>query len=125
MIGWHRYVECVIGTIRRECPRNPPAGFRDSTGIGSARGIAKAYGVFASGGRELGLRPETIEALICTGYADPEFGLGYGYVTNRMGTHLQGDPRDIALRAAIPTLARSAKWRGAGIAKPTEAELAH
>ena len=32
-------------------------------GVGTARAIAKAYGVFASGGRELGLRPETIEAL--------------------------------------------------------------
>ena len=28
--------------------------------------------------------------------------MGYGYVTNRMGTDLQGDPRDVALRAAIP-----------------------
>lgn len=40
------------------------------------------------------------------GYADPEVDIGYGYVTNRMGTHLQGDPRDVALRAAIPTIAR-------------------
>ena len=32
-------------------------------GVGSAHAIAKAYGVFASGGRELGLEPETIEAL--------------------------------------------------------------
>ena len=40
------------------------------------------------------------------GYADPEAGIGYGYVTNRMGMHLQGDPRDVALRAAIPTTAR-------------------
>ena len=40
------------------------------------------------------------------GYADPQVGIGYGYVTNRMGTDLQGDPRDVALRAAIPTDAR-------------------
>jgi hypothetical protein len=39
------------------------------------------------------------------GYADPEAGIGYGYVTNRMGMHLQGDPRDLALRAVIPTTA--------------------
>src|SRR6185369_11645545 len=118
-------------------------------GVGSARAIAKAYGVFASGGRELGLRRETIDALIAPalpsrhgffdeclrgpakfslgfmkpsdsfpfgheaafgapgaggamGYADPETGIGYGYVTNRMGTRLSGDPRDVALRAAIP-----------------------
>jgi hypothetical protein len=33
---------------------------------------------------------------------DAEVGIGYGYVTNRMGTSVQGDPRDVALRAAIP-----------------------
>ncbi len=120
-------------------------------GVGTARGIARAYGVFATGGRELGLRPETIEALTAPatparrgffdecfggpakfslgfmkptesirfghagafgapgaggsmGYADPEVGIGYGYVTNRMGMRLEGDPRDVALRAAIPTI---------------------
>jgi CubicO group peptidase (beta-lactamase class C family) len=120
-------------------------------GVGTARGIARAYGVFATGGRELGLRPETIEALIAPatparrgffdecfggpakfslgfmkpsesvrfghdgafgapgsggsmGYADPEVGIGYGYVTNRMHLCLEGDPRDVALRAAIPTV---------------------
>jgi CubicO group peptidase (beta-lactamase class C family) len=119
-------------------------------GVGTARAIAKAYGVFASGGRELGLRAETIQALMAPaipsrhgfydeclhgpvkfslgfmkpseafpfghpgafgapgaggamGYADPETGIGYGYVTNRMGTELRGDPRDVALRSAIPT----------------------
>jgi CubicO group peptidase (beta-lactamase class C family) len=119
-------------------------------GVGTARAIAKAYGVFANGGRELGLLPETIAALEAPavpsrhgffdecfrgpakfslgfmkpsetfrfgqahaygapgaggsmGYADPQVGIGYGYVTNRMGMHLEGDPRDIALRAAIPT----------------------
>ena len=36
------------------------------------------------------------------GFADPETCIGYGYVTNRMGMHLEGDPRDVALRAAIP-----------------------
>jgi CubicO group peptidase (beta-lactamase class C family) len=118
-------------------------------GVGTARAIGKAYGVFAAGGDELGLKPETIEALKAPaipsrhgfsdeclrgparfslgfmkpsealsfghagafgapgaggsmGYADPEVGIGYGYVTNRMGTDLQGDPRDVALRAAIP-----------------------
>lgn len=35
------------------------------------------------------------------GYADPEAGVGYGYVTSRMGTALSGDPRDLALRAAL------------------------
>jgi CubicO group peptidase (beta-lactamase class C family) len=117
-------------------------------GVGTAHAIAKAYGVFASGGRELGLRSETLAALAAPaipsqhgfydeclratvrfslgfmqpnetidfahagafgapgaggamGYADPAAGIGYGYVTNRMGTRLQGDPRDLALRAAL------------------------
>ena len=33
-------------------------------GVGTARAIARAYGVFASGGRELDLRPATLSALI-------------------------------------------------------------
>ena len=32
-------------------------------GVGTARGIAHAYGVFATGGRELGLRQETLDLL--------------------------------------------------------------
>ena len=35
-------------------------------------------------------------------FADPETGTGYAYVTNRMGTRLPFDPRDVALRTAIP-----------------------
>ena len=40
------------------------------------------------------------------GYADPSLGIGYGYVTSQIGMHLEGDPRDIALRQAIPVHAR-------------------
>ena len=32
-------------------------------GVGTARSIAKAYGVFASGGKEIGLKPETLKLL--------------------------------------------------------------
>ena len=35
------------------------------------------------------------------GFADPTAGIGYAYVTNKMGTTLSGDPRDVALRAAV------------------------
>jgi len=120
-------------------------------GVGTARGIARAYGVFAAGGRELGLRPETLRLLAAPatpakrgfydeclrgevqfslgfmkpspqwpfghagsfgapgaggslGYADPEAGIGYAYVTNRMGTALTGDPRDVVLRNALSSI---------------------
>ena len=117
--------------------------------VGTARAIARAYSVFATGGRALGLRPETLELLAAPavpptrgfydecmkshgvgfslgfmkpspalpfgsagsfgspgaggalGFADPEAGVGYAYVTNRMGTRLSGDPRDVALREAL------------------------
>lgn len=35
------------------------------------------------------------------GFADPTVRLGYGYVTDKMGMALQGDPRDLALRRAL------------------------
>jgi len=120
-------------------------------GVGTARAMARAYGVFATGGGELKLRAETLEALkapaippafgfydeimkgeiqFSLGYckpgpsapfghptsfghpgaggsfafADPETGTGYAYVTNRMGTRLPFDPRDVALRTAIPDM---------------------
>jgi CubicO group peptidase (beta-lactamase class C family) len=117
--------------------------------VGTARAIAHAYSVFATGGRELGLRREILELLAAPaippshgfydecmkshgiqfslgfmkstpalpfgspsafgspgaggalGFADPAVGLGYAYVTSRMGTRLAGDPRDVALREAL------------------------
>lgn len=118
-------------------------------GVATARGIAHAYGAFAAGGHELGLRPETLDLLAAPairprrgfydecmkadgiefslgfmkstaawpcgsarsfgspgaggslGFADPEAGIGYSYVTSQMGTSLTGDPRDVALREAF------------------------
>ena len=123
--------------------------------VGTARAIARAYSAFATGGHELGLRPETLALLSAPavppargfydecmkahgaqfslgfmkstpaipfgsaaafgspgaggslGFADPESGLGYAYVTNRMGTRLSGDPRDVALRDALNTALRA------------------
>jgi CubicO group peptidase (beta-lactamase class C family) len=117
--------------------------------VGTARAIARAYAAFAAGGRELGLRKETLDLLAAPaippargfydecmkndgvqfslgfmksspawsfggasafgapgaggalGFADPAAGVGYAYVTSRMGTTLTGDPRDVALRAAL------------------------
>jgi CubicO group peptidase (beta-lactamase class C family) len=118
-------------------------------GVGTARAFARAYSVFATDGRELGLRRETLDLLAAPavppthgfhdecmksdnvqfslgfmkstsqwpfgpassfgspgaggslGFADPTAGLGYAYVTSRMGTRLTGDPRDVALRDAL------------------------
>jgi CubicO group peptidase (beta-lactamase class C family) len=49
------------------------------------------------------------------GYADPEARLVYGYVTNRMGMTLSGDPRDVALRVAL------ARRTGRPLDRPTHA----
>jgi CubicO group peptidase (beta-lactamase class C family) len=117
-------------------------------GVGTARAIARAYGVFATGGQELGLRAETLEALKAPaipsrrgfydecmkgeiqfslgfmkpsalwpfgspaafgapgaggsfGFADPQEGIGYAYVANRMRMKVTGDPREVALRNAV------------------------
>jgi len=142
----------IVRDAERVYSRNleVPAG----GGVGTARALARAYGVFASGGRELGLRPETLALLAAPpvppthgfhdeclladvrfslgfarssplwtfgsahaygamgaggsmGYADPDAGIGYGYVTSQMGTSLPGDPRDVALREALHSVIRS------------------
>lgn len=118
-------------------------------GVGTARGIAHAYGAFAAGGQGLSLGSQTLALLAAPaippargfydecmkadgmqfslgfmkstpawpfgsarsfgspgsggalGFADPDVGLGYAYVTSQMGTELTGDPRDLALREAL------------------------
>ena len=53
------------------------------------------------------------------GFADPESGIGYAYVTNRMGVSLTGDPEkshlEMAVYSATPAVAvfslRNAMWK--------------
>ena len=56
-------------------------------------GSARSFGSPGSGGS--------------LGYADPEVGVGYAYVTSQSGTALTGDPRDVALRRALYSCLRS------------------
>ena len=127
-------------------------------GVGTARAIAHAYSVFATGGRELGLRRETLNLLTSAavpptrgfydecmkgdgaqyslgfmkptpvwpfgspgsfgapgaggslGFADPTAGIGYAYVTNRIGTYLTGAPCDVALRDALYAALQSSEF---------------
>jgi CubicO group peptidase (beta-lactamase class C family) len=122
--------------------------------VSTARAIAHAYSVFATGGHELSLRRDTLDLLAAParrpsrgfydecmksdgaefslgfmkscpafrfgstssygspgaggamGFADPETGIGYGYVTSQMGTALARDRRDVALSDALYTSLR-------------------
>jgi CubicO group peptidase (beta-lactamase class C family) len=61
-------------------------GFMKSTAVWPFGGV-RSYGAPGAGG--------------ALGFADPDVGIGYAYVTNQMGTTLTGDPRDVALRDAL------------------------
>jgi CubicO group peptidase (beta-lactamase class C family) len=50
------------------------------------------------------------------GFADPDAGVGYGYVTSQMGTRLTGDPRDVALREALYAVIGAAPAAGRRVA---------
>ena len=83
-------------------PAIPPArGFHDECMKGEAQfslGFMKPSVAFPFGGPRAFGAPGAGGAM---GYADPDTGVGYGYVTSLMGTSLVGDPRDIALRCAL------------------------
>lgn len=49
--------------IKLDSPAYQAIEMPAATGVGQARAIARAYGVFATGGTELNIKPETLEAL--------------------------------------------------------------
>ena len=84
-------------------PAVPPArGFYDECrkvdGVQFSLGFMKSTAALPFGSARAFGSPGAGGAL---GFADPDAGLGYAYVTNRMGTRLAGDPRDVALRQAL------------------------
>ncbi len=91
-------------TLRElEAPARPPRrGFHDeallSDDVQFSLGFAKPSSFWSFGGAA---SYGSLGAGGSMGYADPARGLGYGYVTSRMGTSLRGDPRDLALREAL------------------------
>jgi CubicO group peptidase (beta-lactamase class C family) len=83
-------------------PAVPSAnGFYDECMKGEARfslGFMKPCATWRFGGPRAFGAPGAGGAM---GYADPDAGIGYGYVTSQSGTTLTGDPRDVALRSAM------------------------
>jgi len=84
-------------------PPIPPAnGFFDecmrSDGVQFSLGFMKHCPVWTFGSTASFGSPGAGGSL---GFADPQARIGYGYVTNRMGTVLTGDPRDLELREAL------------------------
>jgi CubicO group peptidase (beta-lactamase class C family) len=83
-------------------PAIPPTrGFFDECLKGEVRfslGFMKPSPAWPFGGKSSFGSPGSGGSL---GFADPEAGIGYGYVTSQMGTTLTGDPRDVALRTAL------------------------
>jgi len=83
-------------------PAVPPArGFFDQCLKGKVQfslGFMKPSRVWPFGNPASFGSPGTGGAL---GFADPVAQVGYGYVTSQMGTHLAGDPREVALRTAV------------------------
>jgi CubicO group peptidase (beta-lactamase class C family) len=82
-------------------PIPPTRGFRDDGLKGDVRfslGFMKPSPDLSFGGSMSFGSPGSGGSF---GFADPAAGIGYGYVTSQMGTRLNGDPRDVALRDAL------------------------
>jgi CubicO group peptidase (beta-lactamase class C family) len=80
----------------------PTKGLRDKvvhTDTSYSLGFGKPTSkfVFGSSGRAFGW-PGAGGSF---GFADPDTGVGFGYVMNKMGFHMFSDPRELSLRQAL------------------------
>ncbi len=85
-------------------PRMPPGGARDrvlKVDTAYACGFWKRCGAFPAARNDGVFGAHGAGGSI--GFADPELGIGYGYVTNRMSARFADDPRERALREACYT----------------------
>ncbi len=67
-------------------------------------GSERSFGAFGAGG--------------FLGFADPEAGIGYAYVTSQMSATRAADPRELALRNAVYSIVGNGRpagaWDGTG-----------
>lgn len=139
-------------------------------GFGNARSVAQVYNEFVTGGRNLGIKKETLSQLEAApihpkhskkdlvlnvdipfslgfakpsefqnfgvnyrsygsfgaggsgGFADPEKQIAFGYVMNKMGTHIANDPREFALRNAVYDCIFNIEQKQAALKKELEKE---
>ncbi len=93
-------------TELRAPARAPSHGFFDEVLKNDAKyalGFMKPFAGFSFGREDAFGTPGAGGSL---GYADPDIGIGYGYVTNRIGPGIAPDPRDVALRLALSSVVR-------------------
>ncbi len=91
----------ILDSLKK--PATPPTkGLRDKvlhvdTSFSLGFGKPAPLAVFGSSANAFG----TSGAGGSFGFADPDTGIGYGYVMNRLGFHLISDPRELALRHVL------------------------
>jgi len=86
-----------------EGPAVPPTGgLRDKVmgvDVSYSLGFGKPINVFVFGSSDKAFGWPGAGGSV--GFADPDTGVGFGYVMNRMGFHAHSDPRELALRQAL------------------------
>jgi CubicO group peptidase (beta-lactamase class C family) len=86
-----------------ETPATPPTGgLRDKVLHIDTRfslGFIKPFSKFVFGSSEKAFGTPGVGGSF--GFADPDTGIGFAYVMNRMGFHVWNDPRELALRQAL------------------------